>query len=305
VACAYDPNIKVVEPSGYRESGAVDIATEELVYTIHFQNTGTAPAQLVVIRDHLSPRFDLSSFGLQATSHTLTGLSIGADRELVFRFDNILLPDSGSDYLGSQGYVQFRIRPYQPVAHGTVITNTAAIHFDLNPAIITDPTSTVFIDCDLFTASINGSATGVLDASVGEQHQWFLNSEPIDGATGQALFFEANGSYTVLVTSEYGCVALSDPFVLISTGVTENGSLARMAVFPVPASDRVRLVSKTLLSAHDRIDLLDVHGRLLRTWRGTGTHELQIERDGVAVGIHIVRVIRADGTMDHAHLIWE
>jgi hypothetical protein len=305
VACAYDPNIKTVEPRGFGASGAVDISTEELVYTVHFQNTGTAPAQLVLIRDELSPLLDLSSFALLGTSHTLTGLSIGADRELVFRFDNIMLPDSGADQLGSQGFVRFLIKPYQPVFHGTMITNSAAIHFDLNPAIITDIAITTFVDCSGYSVTISGRDGGVLDSEEGAQYQWFFNSLPIPGATGRSLFIEANGWYTVQVTSDLGCVAMSDPYQVVSTGEGDNDAMLRMVLFPVPAKDRVRLVSKLLLSTDTRVEVWDVHGRLVSAWRGNGTHEYLIERGSAAPGIHFVRVLHADGSMDHGRFIWE
>ncbi|HXP49581.1 MAG TPA: choice-of-anchor tandem repeat GloVer-containing protein, partial [Bacteroidia bacterium] len=45
----YDPNGKTVSPLGNIS------ATQRLTYTIHFQNTGTAPAHNVVVMDTLSP----------------------------------------------------------------------------------------------------------------------------------------------------------------------------------------------------------------------------------------------------------
>ncbi|MDQ3101501.1 MAG: VCBS repeat-containing protein, partial [Bacteroidota bacterium] len=42
--CAYDPNDKQVEPAGFGIFEAIPLETEELTYTIRFQNTGTATA---------------------------------------------------------------------------------------------------------------------------------------------------------------------------------------------------------------------------------------------------------------------
>ena len=39
-----------------------------------------------------------------------------------------------------------------------------------------------------------------MDASAGDAWQWYLNGNPISGATGQTHFANATGNYTVLVT---------------------------------------------------------------------------------------------------------
>ena len=131
----YDPNDKVVSPAvlslekGY--SGA------DLTYTIRFQNTGTAPAERVVITDTLSTRLDPMSMHFLSSSHTCTWTI--RNGVLLFAFDAIMLPDSGVDQLGSQGFARFRMRTTGGSQEGEVVSNTANIYFDLNPAVVTAP----------------------------------------------------------------------------------------------------------------------------------------------------------------------
>ena len=56
----------------------------------------------------------------------------------------------------------------------------------------------------------------VLTSSTASGNQWFLNGNPVSGATGQTLTVSAAGSYTVQVT-ENGCAALSSPASVTQT----------------------------------------------------------------------------------------
>ena len=136
--CAYDPNDKSVEPKGVGTEGYI-ANNQELEYLIRFQNTGTDTALNVVIRDPLDSNLDWSTMQIVAYSHPIQ-VWVEQDGEAVFKFENIMLPDSGSDFLGSQGFVKFKIRPDTGLAPNTPIFNTGHIYFDFNPAIITNDT---------------------------------------------------------------------------------------------------------------------------------------------------------------------
>ncbi len=55
-----------------------------------------------------------------------------------------MLPDSTSDYEGSMGYFQYRIKPFPNLPNGSQISNTAYIYFDYNAPIITNTTENNF-----------------------------------------------------------------------------------------------------------------------------------------------------------------
>lgn len=138
----YDPNDKLVQPSTLSlEEG---LAGAPLTYTIRFQNTGTAPAERVVITDTLSASLDPMSMHFMSSSHPCTWTI--RNGVLVFVFENIMLPDSGADQLGSQGFVRFRMRTTGGQQENAVVSNTANIYFDLNAAVITAPAVCVVQD---------------------------------------------------------------------------------------------------------------------------------------------------------------
>lgn len=137
VVGSWDPNDKSASPAGEGENGNIDPNTSELNYLIRFQNTGTAPAVNVVIRDTLDANLDPSSIQMQDASHSYT-MDIEQGNILVWRFANIYLPDSNSNEPESHGYVNFRIALDENLPVGTRIENTAAIYFDFNAPVITN-----------------------------------------------------------------------------------------------------------------------------------------------------------------------
>lgn len=136
VVNSYDPNIKEVSPIGDVEYPFNDWLT----YTIHFQNTGTAPAFNIRVEDILDADLDPSTFKLLTTSHPVQVDRVGSN--IQFRFNNIMLADSTSNEPASHGYVQFKIKPDASLPVGTSITNTVDIFFDFNPPITTNTTVT-------------------------------------------------------------------------------------------------------------------------------------------------------------------
>lgn len=107
-----------------------------VTYTIRFQNTGTAAAEHVRITDLLPMQVDQASFDFVASSHPCHAQL--SDGMLRFDFENIALPDSGSDEPNSHGWVMFRMRPRNFLLPGAVVPNAANIYFDANPAVPTN-----------------------------------------------------------------------------------------------------------------------------------------------------------------------
>jgi hypothetical protein len=135
---SWDPNVKSVEPVGIGPAGLI-ARTQQLRYTIAFQNTGTAPAVNVVLHDPIPATLDLSTLRVVAASHPRYAVQIDG-RELICRFSQIMLPDSGTDQLGSHGFLTFEIQPITGIADNTQIRNTADIFFDYNSGVFTNTT---------------------------------------------------------------------------------------------------------------------------------------------------------------------
>ncbi len=134
ISNSWDPNEKLAEPSGMIPSEST------IKYSIHFQNTGTAPANNVRINDMLDANLDPLTFNLIGSSHPVN-FSMTDNGMITFTFFNIQLPDSGSNFTASNGYVSFSIKTKSALAESTIINNVAGIVFDFNPAIITNITA--------------------------------------------------------------------------------------------------------------------------------------------------------------------
>lgn len=132
----YDPNEKTVSPGG-----PVDVQSvangQWLNYEIHFQNTGNAQAQNIIIADELDHGLDLSTLYFLGASDTCHYEISGANRLSIY-FDNINLPDSASDFYGSCGFFEFRIKMKTSLQNGDSVLNKAEIYFDHNPVINTN-----------------------------------------------------------------------------------------------------------------------------------------------------------------------
>lgn len=134
---SYDPNDKRGYPLGYSDEHLIEQG-QPLDYHIRFQNTGTDTAFLVKIQDVIDPSLDIATLRPGAASHPYQ-LEINKDT-LVFIFENILLPDSNINELGSHGFVKFSIGQKADLPLNTVIENEAAIFFDFNDPVITNRT---------------------------------------------------------------------------------------------------------------------------------------------------------------------
>lgn len=215
---SYDPNDKLVSPSGILRPAQV-ASTFPLEYTVRFQNTGTDTAFTVIIQDQLSSNLDLSTFEMIGASHPYS-VSTDGQGKMEWRFDQILLPDSTTNQLGSRGFVKFRIAPLTTLVVGDSIPNHAAIYFDFNAPIYTN-TAITRIESLVLTATAtaptscfnlqDGTASGsvnVTDPSL---------SYSIDGLNFQSspdFAGLAPGTYTLWATDVYGDTVVSNSFMI-------------------------------------------------------------------------------------------
>ncbi|MGV3505437.1 MAG: DUF7619 domain-containing protein [Adhaeribacter sp.] len=137
---SFDPNDKQVVPVGLTAEHYTPTNTP-LRYTVRFQNTGNDVAYRVVVVDTLARELDLSTLHVGAASHPYQMSLAGKEKPvLTFTFNNIMLPDSTSDPAGSNGFVQFSIKPLQGLPEKTGVENFADIFFDYNEPVRTNTT---------------------------------------------------------------------------------------------------------------------------------------------------------------------
>ncbi len=138
VVGSFDPNDKTGYPLGFGPQHDI-LPGQQLNYVIRFQNTGTAEAYNIVVRDTLDTDLDILSLVMGAASHSYT-FQIDSGRVLKWTFANIMLPDSTTNEEESHGFITYTINQSDMHPNGTTITNSAAIYFDSNDPIITNTT---------------------------------------------------------------------------------------------------------------------------------------------------------------------
>lgn len=184
VVNSMDPNDKQVSPYGN-----ISATQEWLTYTVRFQNTGNANAIDIYIDDIIDNNLDKATFQLLTYSHQpFVELEGSAVR---FSFPNINLPDSTSNEPGSHGYIQYKVKPKTNLPVGTVITNTAYIYFDYNPAVITNTVQTT-IGLKFSGSVVSESGNPVPSVKV-----------DISGDASASVLTNASGSYE-LTSSKLG-----------------------------------------------------------------------------------------------------
>jgi len=143
VVNSYDPNDKLARTSSQTSDAYYFLDIDTYIdYTVRFQNTGTAEAINVVVNDTISDLFDMLSLEVLGASHPFTAQLLPG-RTLSFTFADIMLPDSTTDLLGSQGFVSFRLKLFPGLPMQAVVPNAADIYFDFNDPIRTNTASLI------------------------------------------------------------------------------------------------------------------------------------------------------------------
>ena len=108
---------------------------EYVHYMIRFENTGTANAQNIVVKDIIdTDKFDINSLIPVRGSHNFeTRLSNTNRVEFIFQNINLPFDDTNND-----GYVSFKIKTKPNLVIGNTFSNSANIYFDYNFPIITN-----------------------------------------------------------------------------------------------------------------------------------------------------------------------
>jgi uncharacterized repeat protein (TIGR01451 family) len=158
---SFDPNDKMVYINGIQKN-TFHKTDSVLEYLIRFQNTGTDTTITVVIKDQLDDNLDWSSLTPISASHTYTYF-LDDDGKMEIKFANILLPDSTINYIGSNGYFKYSIKPKKDLNFGTKIFNEASIYFDFNEPVVTNLTQIQLVPI-LGTKEISHKETILLTA---------------------------------------------------------------------------------------------------------------------------------------------
>ena len=216
VTCSFDPNDKQVSPPG-EQAPHYTLFSNELDYTIRFQNTGTDTAFKVVILDTLDADLDYSTFYVTGNSHPMSAELNPANGALKFTFLNILLPDSNVNEPASHGYVTYSIRTQSGLPVNTIVNNTAHIIFDLNDPVVTNTT---------FNTMVYTIPTGIIE-HVRQTGQAVVYPNPFDKSATLLFKNEFSETFHLQIVDGRGRIVIEQytdsDYCLISKGQLESG----------------------------------------------------------------------------------
>lgn len=134
VVGSFDPNDKKCLEGDVAPPALIG---DYLHYAIQFENTGTAPAENIVVKDVIdATKFDVSTLQIMHSSHNV--ISKGDGNGTIFIFQSINL-DSGG-----HGNILLKVKTLGTLVEGDTVSNKADIYFDYNFPIITEPANTLF-----------------------------------------------------------------------------------------------------------------------------------------------------------------
>lgn len=222
---SYDPNFKEVNKPFILNNSI----TENLKYTIHFENEGNLNASNIKIIDTLSSFLNLSTFKLLNSSHPCTYTLDTNSRKLTMFFNSINLPSKIFDSINSKGQFSYSISEKDQILINDTIKNNAYIYFDFNSPIITNYTyNSNILNLDIIEKSnyfqvtpnpTNSTITIKIENSILKKYEIYdvlgnlimndtfdyksnIKTISVQNLTNGMYFLKVNGSYTIKIIKE-------------------------------------------------------------------------------------------------------
>ncbi len=199
----YDPNFKEVKPTGLGSMGLITHSDSVLQYMVHFQNTGTYPAQNVVVTDTLDPNLDWTSLSpIYASANCKVDMD--ENGHVTFTFKNIYLPPSSSEPITSGGFFVYSIKLKPALPIGTQIRNSASIYFDFNAPVKTESTLNTICSFPDFVNNV----------TVTTAKTFSIYPNPADNTCSVALNNDASGAALLSIVDVAGRVIMNKDITL-------------------------------------------------------------------------------------------
>ncbi|BAP30333.1 leucine Rich Repeat family protein [Chryseobacterium sp. StRB126] len=200
VVNSFDPNDKTcLEGTSIAKTQVGDYVH----YLIRFENTGTANARNIVVKDEIdTSKFDISSLVSLDGSHSYV-TRITNSNIVEFIFENIQLP---FDDAHNDGYVAFKIKTKSTLNTGDTFSNTAKIYFDYNFPIVTN-TYTTSIASTLATSEIKNDKNAMSIYPNPVKDILYINSTT---EVNKVVIYDAAGRVITSMATKGNSVNVSD-----------------------------------------------------------------------------------------------
>ncbi|HMC98171.1 MAG TPA: T9SS type A sorting domain-containing protein, partial [Flavobacteriales bacterium] len=137
---------------------------------------------------------------------------------------------------------------------------------------------------------------------------WSWDDAALFDADAYLLSSGSPGSYTICATA-YGDGCAGNEVCIqteLVVGMHERGNVGQdFELYPNPARSTTRLIATEVITNTWSIQLLDVHGRVIRYFGGNGARELLIDRGALPSGIYLVRLLRDGHSMGSKRIVFD
>ncbi len=137
----------------------------------------------------------------------------------------------------------------------------------------------------------------VLTSSSATGNQWYLNGNPITGATSQSYTATQNGNYTVVVTQN-GCSSAPSSVVTVSgVGIEGYTALGILKVYPNPANEQLNVVLIMNENSDIAIRLINTLGQTVYAFQENNIQQMQksIETTNFSRGVYFIEISNENG----------
>ena len=153
-------------------------------------------------------------------------------------------------------------------------------------------------ETDIPIPSITKNGDTLITSTEAEKYQWFKNGQPISGAESQSYLIDESNVYSVMVTNQNGCTAISDSF--FSDELSHSMSVLQgLELYPNPAEDEMFIRILMSRSAQVTTSIYGVHGNLVSedSWGSInrGQTDNRIDISSLKSGYYIIKVRANNG----------
>ena len=241
----HDPNSKVAN----KDTVLPDTITQQsIIYTVTFQNEGTAPANTVVLIDEIDEaRLDLTTLQYIDSEYSCNFTLEGNTLEIVF--PNIQLPGSKQifpkkySYDETESYVLFKICTKTNLIALDTIMNQVDIYFDSQPPISTNISKIPIIDIpSTIDECVNSlKPTGLLESTVSDIS---ISPNPVENTL--ILNGIEDQVFTLFVYNNRGELVMSKPRINEENNSIEIINLPRGLYFVQLKNEMLNITRKVI-----------------------------------------------------------